>query len=113
MDRHSVVFVEVATTAVRMVVVIAQCMRRMRGRVVRYRRLGLPGAESADLYVAHHGWYGGKRTGHANLREGSQYRMRLEPLEQHIDLETSCWIDTVGLGEEAYWATRVEALPPR
>lgn len=78
---------------------IAARFRRADGR--------LPGVEG-DFEVLVWGVRDWQPTAAASLSSERLYRLTLQPLPPEIDLESTCWLDTVGLKAKPWWAVTVE-----
>ncbi|MFN7971491.1 MAG: hypothetical protein U0166_03940 [Acidobacteriota bacterium] len=74
--------------------------------VVRYR--SLEGASDEDLFVLHPAWVDGVPQAALALRPGDVRRLVLVPMTPHVNLESACWIESVGMSAEPWWALSEE-----
>ena len=58
-----------------------------------------PSEDLDTFFVAHWGWQNWEQTEAAALRPGERQTLSLVPLRNDLNLENTCWIDSVGLNE--------------
>ena len=77
--------------------------------IVRYRLIEgeLPG-EGDEFFVAHWGWRNFRRTPIATLRPRTVHELVLRRMPPEHSLESTCWIDSVGLDREPWWPESYE-----
>lgn len=63
----------------------------------------LPVETRRVFYVFHPGWQDFEPSEWSRLAPSSVWELEVEPLAEHVDLEDSCWIDTVGVRGSPWW----------
>jgi len=63
----------------------------------------LPVETQRVFYVFHPGWSDFEPSRWAHLAASTVLELELEPLAEHVDLEDSCWLDTVGVRGRPWW----------
>lgn len=73
--------------------------------IVHYRLIEgtVPGAEDGELFVAHWGWRRFRRTAVGSVKPRTVHELVLRRLPREHSLESTCWIDTVGMDRVPWW----------
>jgi hypothetical protein len=65
---------------------------------------------SQQLWVAHVAIEDGEDQPGGALVVGTRQRLRLEPIDEHYDLESTSWVDDTDAGLQIWFATEIEPV---